>query len=373
MGGCIVLLAGCGGGGDPPAPLVTWRESSLPTPTGVRALVRDASYCGGRWYVVGATSTSSGELHPAAWSSPDAARWQAVRLDPGRDVYATRDLLGSVGCSRGRIAVVGARTGGVRGNSRTTTWRQRADGSLVAWPAPFGLFGGSRGVKVNRLEGGPHGFLIAGTRTGGAAVWRSPDAHAFRIEESAPGLASTGRSATQGFDSVWHDGRWWVIGTATDDAGYVSAMTWTPAGGGSWTRHAVPGAASLATAERVAETSAGLLAVGLDDQAFGAWTLTGDSWSSGSTFGRQDPAAREAPYVSGLAVSGNEVAASYSDGVRFRLAMGPVGGSWNDLAPPVSVTVNGDHDLAVVGGAGLFLLLADDGTRGRVWVAHAPG
>ena len=372
MGGCIVALAGCGGG-DSPAPSLTWRESSLPTPAGARAVVRDASYCGGRWYVVGATSTRSGETRPAVWSSPDASRWQTVRLDPGRDVFAVRDLLGSVGCSRGRIAAVGARAGGPRGTLRTTTWRQRADGSLIAWRAPLGLFGGVKGVKVSRMAGGPHGFLIAGTRTGGAAVWRSPDARAFRIEEGAPGLASTARSGTQGFDSVWHDGAWWVIGTATDDAGFVSAMTWTPADGGSWTRHPVPGGASLATAERAAETPKGLLAVGLDDHTFGAWTLSGGSWSGGSTFGRQDPAGLEAAYVSGLAVAGNDVVASYSDGVRFRLAAATVGGAWTDLVAPESVTVNGDHQVAVASGAGRFLLLTDDGTRGLVWVATAPG
>jgi hypothetical protein len=373
MGGCVVVLAGCGGGGDRPAPSVTWHESSLPAPTGVRALVRDASYCGGRWYVVGATANRSGETRPAVWSSPDATRWQRVRLDPGSDVFAVRDLLGSVGCSRGRIAVVGARAGGPRGTLRTTTWRQRADGSLVAWRAPLVLFGGVRAVKVGRLEGGPHGFLIAGTRTSGAAVWRSPDAQAFRIDEGAPGLASTARSASQGSDSVWHDGTWWVIGTATDDAGYVSGMAWTPAAGGSWTRHPVPGGALLATAERAAETPKGLLVVGLDDHAFGARTLSGGSWSKGSTFGRQNPAGLEAAYVSGLAVSGNEVLASYSDGVHFRLAAAAVGGAWGDLAAPESVSVNGDHQVAVAAGAGRFLLLADDGTRGRVWVATAPG
>ncbi len=372
MGGGVVVLAGCGGGNGPAAPSVAWHESSLPTLAGARALVRDASYCGGRWYVVGGTSTASGEVRPAVWSSADAARWRTVRLDPAGDVFAVRDLLGSVGCSRGRIAVVGARAGGPRGALRTTTWRQRADGSLVAWRAPLGLFGGVRAVKVNRMEGGPHGFLIAGTRTSGAAVWRSRDARAFGIDEGAPGLASTPRSLTQGVDCVWHDGTWWVIGTATDDAGYVSAMTWTPAGGGSWTRHPVPGGASLATAERAAETPKGLLAVGLDNHAFGAWTLSGRSWTSGSTFGRQEPAALEAPFVSGLAVAGNEVAASYSDGVRFRLATAPVGGAWSDLVAPESVTVSGDHQLAVTGGAGRFLLLADDGTRGRVWVATAP-
>jgi hypothetical protein len=38
----------------------------------------------------------------------------------------------------------------------------------------------------------------------------------------------------------------------------------------------------------------------------------------------------------------------------------------------VSVPVTGDRQLAVAGGDGRFLLLADDGDGGRVWVADAP-
>ena len=45
---------------------------------------------------------------------------------------------------------------------------------------------------------------------------------------------------------------------------------------------------------------------------------------------------------------------------------------WADVAPPVSVPVTGDDQLAVAGGDGRFVLLADDGTGGRMWVGQVP-
>jgi hypothetical protein len=371
-GAALVLLAGCGGGGQAnPSP--AWHESSLPTTDGARAVVRDAAYCGGRWYVVGATATSTSRTRPAVWSSTDAQHWQAVRLDPDGDYYAARAILGSVGCSRGRVAVLGAKSGGAHGMPRTATWRQRDDGSLVAVRASYELYGGVRAVRANRLSGGPHGWLVAGTRTSGAAVWRSADARTFRIEEGAPGLASSRRATTQGFDAAWSDGGWWVVGTAVDRAGVETATSWTPAGRGRWSAHPLPADASIATAERVAGTPQGLVAVGLDGGAFGAWRLAGGSWRLATTFGQRDPAGTEAAYVTGLASVGNQVAVTYSDGAHFRLALGPDGGPWPDVTPPVSVPVTGDDQLAVAGGDGRFLLLSDDGKGGRVWVGDVAG
>jgi hypothetical protein len=367
----LLLLTGCGGGHhSPPSP--AWHESSLPTPAGSRAIVRDAAYCGGRWYVVGATATSPTRTRPAVWSSTDAEHWRAVRLDAGGDYYAARAILGSVGCSRGRIAVLGAKSGGAHGMPRTATWRQRGDRSLVAVRASYELYGGVRAVRVNRLSGSAQGWLIAGTRTSGAAVWRSDDARRFRIEEGAPGLADTRRATTQGFDAAWHDGAWWVVGTAVDRGGVETAMAWTPADGDRWTPRPLPVEASLATGERLTGTPRGLVAVGLDDDAFAAWTLTDGSWTLTRAFGHRDPAGTEAAYVAGLASVGGEVAVTYSDGAHFRLALGPAGGPYPDVAPPVSVPVTGDDQLAVAGGDGRFLLLADEGSGGRVWVADGP-
>lgn len=373
MGGCLALAA-CGGGEHPPTPAsIAWHESALPTPAGARAVLRDATYCAGRWYVVGASETSTARTRPAVWSSTDGVGWRRERLDPGGDYYAARAILASVGCSRDRVVLLGAKSGGAHGMPRTQTWYRRADGSFVATRAPYELYGGVRSVRVGHLAGGPEGFLISGTRTSGAAVWSSRDGRSFRIEEGAPGLAGSRRTSTQAVDASWHEGAWWVVGISTDRGGFESAVSWTPAGGGRWTRHPLPGGHAIATAERTVPTSQGLLAVGLDDEAFGAWTLTDGSWSSPATFGRRDPDGAEAAYVSSLAVAGDDVAVAYSDGAHFRLASGRVGGPWPDQPLPESVPVSGDHQVAVGGHDGTYLLLADDGVRGRVWLGKAPG
>jgi hypothetical protein len=150
--GGLLGAAGCGGG-DHAGPSLTWQESSLPRPAGSHAVVRDAAYCAGQWYVVGATATSPARTRPAVWSSTDALHWRTVRLDPAGDYYAARAILGSIGCSRGRVAVLGAKSGGVHGMPRTATWRQRPDGSLMAVRASYELYGGVTAVRVNRLAG----------------------------------------------------------------------------------------------------------------------------------------------------------------------------------------------------------------------------
>jgi hypothetical protein len=372
VAGCVAL-AGCGDGGSTAASRIAWHESSLPVPTGSRAMLRDATYCAGRWWVVGATVTAAGQTRPAVWSSSDGTDWRPASLDPAGGYYAARAILASVACSRGRLAVVGAKSGGAHGMPRTQSWFQRADGSFTAVVAPYALYGGVRAVHVAHLAGGPRGFLISGSRTGGAAVWRSRDGGVFRIEEDAPGLADGGGRSTQALDASWHDGTWWVVGISTDRGGFESADSWTPAGGGRWTRHPLPGGHAIATAERTATTSQGMLAVGLDDDAFGAWTLADGSWSAPRPFGTEDPAGEEAAYVSSVAVAGDDAAVAYSDGARFRLASGKVGHPWPDQPLPATVTVNGDHQVAVAGHGDTFLLIADDGTRGRVWLGQAPG
>ena len=58
--------------------------------------------------------------------------WKQLVLHPGRDYYAARAILTSVGCSRGRLAVLGSKSGGVHGTPRIRSWRQLPDGSLAA-------------------------------------------------------------------------------------------------------------------------------------------------------------------------------------------------------------------------------------------------
>jgi hypothetical protein len=375
IGALATLLLGavtaCGGGGhqDLPWEHLSWQAASLPVHDGSRAVVRSATWCGGRWVVVGATADAV-DTRPAVWSSPDARTWTTVRLDPGGDHYAAREILASVGCSRGRLAVVGARSGGPHGTPRTATWRQRPDGSLAAVRLPYTVFGGTRAVTVNELRGGPQGFMLAGTRTSGAATWTSRTGTAFHLHEGVPGLANTRSARTQGTDVVPDRDGWLVTGVSTEDDGRVTATVWTPAGAGHYLRQELPGGDTISTADRAVRVGSGPLVAGLLDHGFGVWLRQGGVWTPHGTFGETDPDATSAAFVSGLVWTGSLVLATYSDGSQFRLAVGGLPPSGSTL--PVSVSVSGDHAVTVATHGSDALLLTDDGQQGRVWLTHVP-
>jgi hypothetical protein len=363
-------LVACSQDDVPPGLHLSWHEGDLPAPASERVVVRAATWCAGRWVVVGATADERGHTRPAVWSSTDAVDWRAVRLHPGQDYYAARAILYSVGCARGRLAVLGAKSGGAHGNPRTATWHERSDGSLAAVPAAFELFGGPNAVSVSRLTGGPGGYLIAGTRTGGATVWTSRTGDQFRIHEDAPGLASTGQQRTQALDAVWWHDAWTVSGIATDGTGRSRATVWRGSGDGAWAASRLPGGKTITTAERLSPTDEGPLAVGFVDSEFGVWAEGGEGWSLVSTFGRQDPDATSAAYVSAVAWTGSVLAAAYSDGTAFRLAVGPAGDPAG-VPLPVPVAVGGDSTVSVAAHGSSLLLLADDGSGAHVWLARA--
>jgi hypothetical protein len=372
LAGAVLLLGAvtaCGHQDSPWAHLA-WRSATLPVPDGSRAVLRSATWCDGRWVVAGATADAAGTTRPAVWTSTDGGTWDTVRLDPGGDFYAAHQILGSAACSRDRLALLGARPGGIHGTARTATWRERPDGSLAAVRAPYTLFGGTRAVGVNALEGGPDGFMIAGTRVSGAAVWTSRDGVGFRLHESAPGLASTPSARTQGTDTVSAGHGWLVVGDSTEDDGRVAATVWTPAGPDHWLRRVLPGGDRVSTADRAARAGSAPMVGGVLDDGFGLWRRTGVDWVLDGTFGETDPDATSAAYVSGLAWTGSVVVATYSDGTRYRLAVG--GASPADSELPTSVTVNGDHAVSVAAHGPEALLLTDDGHQGRVWLASVP-
>lgn len=335
---------------------------------------RDATWCAGRWVVAGATVDATGLTRPAVWSSTDATTWHPLVLHPGQDFYAAHAVLGWVACSGRRLAALGAKSGGAHGLPRTESWRQRSDGSLAAVRAPYVLYGGVHSVQASRLVGGPDGFVIAGTRTSGAAYWTSRAGEAFRLHAGVPGLANTRVTRTQAADAA-SDGRHWVVvGTSTDVLGRLYATVWTPAGHGRWARETLPGGRTITTADRALSRgdAIGPVVAGVLDDRFGLWLRARGSWGLETPFGERDPDGTSAPYVSGLVLVSAQVLASYSDGARFRLALGG-GRGLADQPMPTTVTVSGDHAAAVAAHLDRALLLTDDGQRGRVWLAHVPG
>lgn len=369
------LLASCTSAGDAPGPTTlrpAWRSVTLPFPTGRpgRIAVRDATACDGTWFVVGAVLGPDGASRPAAWQSHDLRTWTPIALAPSA-YYARRAILGSVACRDGRVAALGARSGGAHGNPRTTSWYQRADGTLVDARAPFELFGGPAAVSVRRVAAGPAGWLIVGNRLTGGAVWTSPDATSFRILEHDPALSSDAGHRTSVLDQVPDGSGWTVVGRVeTPGRAAPAPLAWTSPDGTRWTRQEVPAATGgFADLERVVADRDRLLAAGIRDRGFGLWRRADGVWRPAASFGQIATGGGEPAFVSGLVARDGAALATVSDGRRFRAWTGTADGGWKPVALPVTPRSTGDTQVTVAADGDAVLLLTDDGSTGRVWAS----
>jgi hypothetical protein len=375
LGLAVPVIAGCDDATSDQTPeKVAWQQVSVPAPAGGagRLALRDATTCGGRWYVVGAVVGAGGGTWPAAWASGDGRTWSSMRL-AAHSAYGEVAILYAAGCRDGVLAVIGAQNGGAHGNPRVTQWRLRPDGTLDEVPAAFELYGGPDAVNVGRIAGGPAGWLIAGNRVGGAAVWvAGPGAAGFRLVNRAPELASDGQVATEAIDAAAYKGSWVVVG-----GGHRSGqrggdpMAWTSGDGLSWQRMAVPatGGDQYRLLQRVVATGDGLVAAGLDGDRFGAWRLAGSGWRAAGRFGTL--ATGSVRQIQGLASAGGRVWVAGCDGREYALWSSSGGdGAWRPVRLPLALAAAGaDHVLTLTGAGRTLLLIADDGQRGRAWVA----
>jgi hypothetical protein len=370
-------VGGCDRGEHPSSSSIRpgWHQVTLPMPPGPagRLAVRDATACGGRWYLVGAVAGDDEATRPVAWTSDDARTWRLMPLDPA-SFYARRAVLTSVACRDGRIAMVGSRSGGAHGNPRVTSWYQREDGTLVDMRATFELYGGPEAISVRRVAAGPYGWLIAGNRVSGAAVWVSADATDFRIVDDDPALRSDAEARTSALDQVWDGAGWTVVGRM-ETAGRVSPvpLAWTSSDGEHWARQQVPvGTDGFADLERVVDPDGGLVAVGLRGDGFGTWQRSGGTWEKGRAFGGFAADSTGARFVSGLVARSGNLVAAVSDGARYRLWTGTASAPWREVVAPARTPSSGDTRLTVAADDHIVLLLSDDGTTGRVWLADWP-
>ncbi|MBM0233518.1 hypothetical protein JNW91_17655 [Micromonospora sp. STR1_7] len=380
FGVVVALLAGCRAGRDesPPEPVrPRWEASHLPVPPGSagRLVVRDATACAGRWYVVGAVGGPDGATRPAAWGSADGRTWASLPLRP-ISYYGERAILYAVGCHEGRVAVVGARAGGAHGNPRVRTWRQDADGGLTEVPAEFEVYGGPEAVSASRIAGGARGWLIAGARTGGAAVWRSPDAADFQLVDGAVGLASDAGLTTLATDALAMPDGWLVGGGGRPaDRADRDPFVWFSADGRSWTRLALPATGEDEIVQRLVRVGSSVYAVGVRGSGFQAWVAepagaatSAGTWRAVGRFGATGTGAVagvEAAAGGGAGVLAMTVAAG---GHRlWRSAAG--GSSWVPVALPVDVFAGGDTSAAVAVWDGRMVVTVDDGVAARVWFA----
>jgi hypothetical protein len=333
--------------------------------------VRDATTCGGRWYVVGAVVNPAGATRPAAWASDDGRSWTSLRLNP-RSTYGVVAILYAAGCRDGALAVIGAQNGGAHGNPRVTQWRLRPDGVLDEVPAGFELYGGPDAVDVGRIAGGPAGWLIAGNRVGGGAVWvAGPEATGFRLVNRGTDLASDARLATEATDAAAYRAGWVVVGGGHRGGQRGGdPLAWTSADGLGWQRMTVPvtGGDEYRILQRVVATGDGAVAAGLDGDRFGAWRLAAGGWQTAGRFGTL--ATGSVQQIRGLASAGGRVWAAGCDGREYGVWSSSGDAVWRPVQLPLALAADGaDHVLTVTGAGRTLLLIADDGRAGHAWVA----
>lgn len=374
-----VLLCGpaaCGGGAspDPPEVGLGWRQVTLPAPAGGpgRPVLRDAAACGDRWYVVGATIDAGGN-RPAAWQSWDGESWRAVTLKAlPASLYGARSTIYSLACHDGRVAAVGAASGGVHGNPRVSTWRLDRGGALVEVESAFEVYGGPDAVNVARIAAGSSGFAIAGNRTSGAAVWLSGDGTGFRLVQNAPGLASGAGMSTSISDVAVSGSQLTVVG-GVRRAGRTDGdpAAWRSADGAAWARTDLPDGADAEALQRVLVSGDALVAFGPRAAGFGSWRTVGDTWQAAGRFGRA--AAGGIAEVRSVTAAGRWLVVAADDGAAYGVWLSSDGArSWTAGSSPVAQRSGADRSMAVAGLGTRLVLVADDAARATVWVVDLP-
>jgi hypothetical protein len=264
--------------------------------------LNDVADCGGHWYAAGVIKDAT--THPAAWTSTDGKTWSAVTFRPlPTSYYGPNQVIQSVACAAGRVAMIGAIPGGVHGNPRVSTWR--LDGGVMAEnPAPFETYGGEKAAGVGRIAAGPAGFAIAGDRVTGAAAWLSRDGRTFRLVEDAPGLASDAGHQTMARDAAYlDDGRWaFVGGAAVKNSLDEQAAVWLTSDGTTWTRDDPPDAGGYNEIQRVVRDGSDLVAAGVRGDRFEVWRWHAGRWTTAPAFGGDASGVRSLTLVGGKPV-----------------------------------------------------------------------
>ena len=355
---------------------MTWVEHALPAHPGAasRTVLRDAVECGEGWWVAGAVfldrPSETRDTRPALWFSPDREEWQPVPVD-ARTYWGRRAILNSIACSRDRIAVVGARSGGAHGNPRVTTfWLD--DDTLVDVRAVFTQYGGVSATNVGPIAGGPAGWLITGNRTSGPGVWVTDDPREFVRVEAEPGLTDDGDLESLAQGAGWAGEEWVVVGAGARTGRHLDPdpLAWTSPDGLTWEPEEMPAADGAQDVHRVTLLDDGrLLAVGRSGDAYAAWVRDDDGWQDPVEFGRIADSWRGAPYVASLATTSAGVLATVSTGDHYELWHTGDGSAWQRVDVPLEPQTAGDHTMSVAAG-GEVLVVADAGDGGHVWAGE---
>ena len=357
-----MLLSGCSG--EAPA-TVRWERLDLPATE--RVLVRDAFECGDALVVLGATADDEGETRPAAWRV-QARRAKPLTFHPHGDPYAREEILTAGACRPdGRMSMFGSKSGGAHGMPRSSAWRERADGSMVATRNPFEVFGGPNVGSYGPMAADDQQWVMVGTRTTGGAVWTSRDGGRYRLTEGAFGLDShvlDVRSVDEG---------WVASGFVVEDGG-LAPRVWRSTDARRWQAQALaasPG--GLSAAGRLAQDGDGpLLVAGFDDSRVALWARQAGRWQEApalpADLARLEPGGGQPAYVTGSAATEDGLVVTFSDGTDFQAVRRGLEGAWQRQRLPAQVPVSGDTLVAVTPYVGGMALLLDDGSEGRVYL-----
>lgn len=385
-----VLPAGCTSARSSPIPApvaVSWREVRLPADPRGRVELRDVASCAGHWYAAGALLTPSGGTLPALWSSVDGTQWTAVAPKPV-SAYGPSHVLYSVSCDGETVVTVGASNGGAHGNPRTGTWYAPVGGAtLTEVPSGFEQYGGLNAIGVGPVSGGGAGWVIVGARinangTQGAAVWQSHDGHTFTLIDDDPALESDKRGVTEADGALVTSSGYLAVGGITPPGSVGSArdaIAWRSSDGRRWERLTLSAEPGDDLLQRVTATPTGVLAVGPDPTGFSVWTAdaSGQSWRRAGHFGGVG-GGTAVPAVSSLVSAGTPGVdyAVVSDSATYGLWRGTSGTDWRQVTLPVSVLAApvraGPRVVRVAADSGNLLLVTNDGTDSRLWLAPAP-
>lgn len=306
------------------------------------------------------------DSRPAAWRSSDGVTWEALEVT-ATTYWGRRAILSTVACSNDQVVALGARSGGAHGNPRVTSFFEK-NGGLDDQRAVFNLYGGDTATNVGPITGADPGWLITGNRVSGPAVWHSTDGRDFAIEEGVPGLADEEGFTALAQAATWDGDHWVVVGGGNERSTLDrEPLAWVSPDATSWERHEVPGTKDFDDLERVIRVDDDLVALGLRGDGFGVWRRVAGAWSMGEAFGVLADDGHASPFVSSLVTGERGLWATTSDRATYAVWHSADGDEWAAVASPAAPETGGERILTVEANDETVLLLADDGTGGRLW------
>ncbi|QLY29289.1 hypothetical protein H0264_29005 [Nocardia huaxiensis] len=246
MAAGLIALAACGGNSPVDADFGGW-EPVGPPAAGARVLAVTAA--GDELLALGSVPGPEGRS-PAAWTTGDGRRWEAVTVTPRSGYGVVAELIsGGVG---ERVVVLGQAFGGAHFNPRMTVWAGDRS-ALEEFPQSFEQFGGPRAIGVGGAAAFGGTGLLVGAWDGsggryGVAVWTSKDGANWVRQADDPALSAGPGEVTGAGGVAAGPGGFVVAGNSIRGVDY-QPLEWVSSDGYSWQRIPLSGSG---VADRVA-------------------------------------------------------------------------------------------------------------------------